>query len=724
MKKIFFILVLFSIASVAFCQIASSENAIEKTTSPDGWMIHTRSSIYQIIVNKNGEVIPAYYGDDAQESFLKKNALWTNRVQEVPVRGGFADKTPAVEVVFADNVRDLDLKFEKGEIVQIDDYPALKIIQNDKVYPLQIISYLRVIPQWNIIEKWIEVINTGKKDPIHIENLRSASISLPADSYGLNYLSGYWGHEYQPQVTRLTPGIKTLQVKDFKSYGVPAFIVGKENTIRDTSGHAWFGILQYSGNWRIDFDKFPEGELQILGGMNFWDTRWNLKPSEHFTTPKFIFGFTERGKEGVSHDLSGYEREIVMPKNTVKKLRPVIYNSWYATTFNVNEKDQLALAMIAKSIGVEMFVIDDGWFKGRINDAGGLGDWTVDYNKFPEGLNPMIKKINDLGLDFGLWVEPEMVNPNSNLYRKHPDWVLNFPNRTRHESRNQLVLNLARKDVYDYLYKSLYNLLKNHNIKYLKWDMNRALSEPGWPSASPEMQREVLIRYVQNLYKLIDELRKEFPGVWFENCSSGGGRVDLGMLSRTDAFWASDNTDPIDRLFIQYSFLGFLPANTMISWTTNEDNHQGRPSLEYRFDVAMSGMLGVGNDITKWTKEDITVATEKIAKYKQIRPIIGNGILYRLVSPYENNKCALQFMSKEGDEGVLFLYNLNEIKKGAKEDSEANNILQLRGLNEEGLYKIEGDTLIYKGSFLMRTGISWRVSGPFKSKILIVKMVE
>jgi alpha-galactosidase len=365
-----------------------------------------------------------------------------------------------------------------------------------------------------------------------------------------------------------------------------------------------------------------------------------------------------------------------MPKNTVGKVRPVIYNSWYATTFNVNEKDQMALATIAKSLGVETFVIDDGWFKGRVNDKGGLGDWTVDLHKFPNGLNPMIKKINGMGLDFGLWVELEMVNPNSDLYRSHPDWVLNFPNRTRHESRNQLILNLAREDVYNYLHTSLFDLLKQHNIKYLKWDMNRALSEPGWPSAPTEMQREVRIRYVQNLYRLMDEIRKQFPDVWLENCSSGGGRVDLGMLSRTDVAWASDNTDPIDRLFIQYSYLGFFPANTMISWTTYEDAHDQQPSLAYKFDVAMSGVLGVGYDIIKWTNEEKALATEKIAKYKQIRPLIHNGILHRLISPYEHNRCALQFVSKDRKEAVLCLYNLNENMQGATNDIDTAKLLK------------------------------------------------
>ena len=723
--KIFFLTVVFLLFfSFSFCQTVPSGNIIMKTTAPDGWLIRTKSSVYQIKVNGNGEVVPVYYGKAEQALFEKKNPLWTDKISEVPVRGGFADKTPVVEVLFPDNVRDIELKFVKGDISDVNGYPTLKITQNDKVYPLQIISYIRVIPQCDIIEKWIEVINTGKKSSIRIENLQSASLSLPSDSYELNYVSGYWGHEYQPQSTLLTPGLKTLQVKDFKSYGIPWFIVGKENTITDNSGPLWFGSLQYSGNWRIDFDKSPEGGLQIVGGINFWDSWWNLKPSEHFITPKFIFGYTEKGKEGVAYDLQRYEKEIVMPKNTVERLRPVIYNSWYATTFNVNEKDQLALAKIAKSLGVEMFVIDDGWFKGRVNDAGGLGDWTVDLNKFPNGLNPLIKKINDLGLDFGLWVEPEMVNPNSDLYRAHPDWVLNFPNRTRHEQRNQLVLNLARQDVYDYLFKSLSNLLKEHNIKYLKWDMNRALSEPGWPSAPPEIQREVRIRYVQNLYKLIDGLRKEFPGVWFENCSSGGGRVDMGMLSRTDVFWPSDNTDPVDRLFIQYSYLGVFPANTMSSWVTDEEAHDEHPSLAYKFDVAISGVLGVGYDITKWTNEEKALATEKISKYKQIRPLIDNGILYRLVSPYKENRCALQFVSKDRKQAVLCLYNLNENMKGSTNDTRNINMVQLEGLDPEASYKMEGDKEIYKGSYLMKIGIQWPVWGSYKSKILSVNMTK
>jgi alpha-galactosidase len=722
MKRIFFASTFVLAISSAFCQVAPPSNVIEKITSPAGWLIHTRSSVYKIIINENGELVPQYYGNP--EGASVKNPLWTGRVQEVPVRGSFANKTPALEVLFADNVRDIEMKVEKEEVIDVEGYPTLKVTQRDKTYPLQIISYIRVIPQWDIIEKWIEVVNAGKSSTIRLENLQSASLSLPADSYELSYLSGYWAHEFQPQTTLLTPGVKTLQVRDFKSYGAPFFIVRKPGSEGDTSGAAWFGSLQYSGNWRIDFDKSPQGDLQIVGGINFWDTWWNLKPSERFVTPKFAFGYTKQGTEGVSHNLSGYTKEIVLPESTKHKVRPVIYNSWYATTFNINEEQQIVLAKIAKSVGVETFVIDDGWFKGRKDDHAGLGDWTVDTQKFPNGLTPLIKKINDLGLDFGLWIEPEMVNPNSDLYRSHPDWVLYSPNRTRHQGRNQLILNLAREDVYNYLYTSLSTILKNHNIKYVKWDMNRALSETGWPSATSPLQREVLIRYVQNLYKLIDQLRSQFPDIWFENCSSGGGRVDLGMMARTDLAWASDNTDPIDRLFIQYSYLGIFPANTMISWTTHEDPHQQQPSLAYRFDVAMSGVLGLGHDISKWTPEERSIATEKITKYKEIRPLLQEGVLYRLVSPYKHNRCALQFVSKDHKEAVLYLYNLNETMLGATNDTRSNTILQLRGLDSQTLYKIEGDDQQYIGSYLMQIGIQWPVQGSFKSKILSVKAVK
>lgn len=701
----------------------SRTDVITATENPKGWIITSHSSTYQLVVTDEGQVMPVYYGP-AQHGIPQKPIGDNPGIPaEIPVRGGFANKTPVIEAIFYDNNRDIDLQFERAEISTLNGYPLLSIVQADRHYQFEVTSFIRVIPSLDLLEKWIEVRNLGNKS-IRLENLQSGSISLPADVYELNYVSGYWGHEYQPQATLLTTGTKTIQVKDFKSYGIPAFILSRENNLGDVTGNAWFGTLHYSGNWRFDFDKDPEGSIQVAGGINFWDTWWNLKTGDTFSTPILTFGFTTAGREGVARTLSKYEKENVMKKANKDRLRPVLYNSWYATEFAVNEKDQLALAKIAKSLGVEMFVIDDGWFEGRVNDKGGLGDWTVDLKKFPNGLNPLIKKINDLGLDFGLWIEPEMVNPNSNLFRKHPDWVFNFPNRTANEVRNQLMLNLAREDVYDFLYQSLHTLLKDHNIKYLKWDMNRPLSEPGWPDAPLEMQREVRIRYVANLYKLIDTLRKEFPEVWFENCSSGGGRVDLGMLSRTDVFWASDNTDPIDRIFIQYSYLGYLPANTMISWTTHEDAHNTHPSLEYKFDVAMSGVLGVGYDITKWSDSQKSLAAKKIAEYKELRPLINNGIVHRLVSPYTSEKSALEFVSTDSGKAAVFFYNLGEVMHGSTPGSRNSTKVQLRDLDAQKRYKSSLDGVLYTGEYLMKVGVAWPLHGSYTSKIATFDRID
>lgn len=717
-----FILSLVSIKAQAYQE---RDSVIISTDNPKGWIIHTKSSAYQLVIAKEGNVLEVYYGPSEQAAFKKKNTSWISGADEIPVRGAFPTKTPLLEVVFADNVRDCELTFVKAEILSLEGRQTLKIVQKDVYYPLEITSFIRVLPEFDVLEKWVLVKNTGKKNVIKIENLQSASISLPADVYNLTHMAGEWGHEFQLRTTQLTAGVKTLQARDFKSFTNPNwFMVRPENEREDTSGSAWFGALQYSGNWRMDFDQAFNGRLQIVGGINFWDTDWNLNPGATFETPKFILGYTQSGFEGAAQNLAAYIRKTILPEPWRNKVRPVLYNSWYATTFNVNEEQQLALAKIAKDIGVELFVIDDGWFKGRNNDHAALGDWTVDKKKFPAGLGPMIKKINDMGMDFGIWVEPEMVNPNSDLYRAHPDWVFYFPHRTSHEGRNQLMLNLAREDVYQYLLESLSNLLSENNIKFIKWDHNRTLSEPGWADAPVAMQREVRIRYINNLYRLIDTLRSRFPDVLFEDCSSGGGRIDLGMLSRMDQAWTSDNTDPIDRLFIQYGYLSAFPANTMVSWITQEDWHNLKPSLDYKFDVAMSGVLGVGYDITKWTDDEKKLAAVKIAKYKEIRSLVQFGSLYRLVSPFKENKCALEYVSDDLSSAVVFCYNMAEYLEGSISEKQGTNVLKLRGLDSKASYKISqlGDTA-YKGDFLMNIGIPWPEKGAYKSSVLELRKV-
>jgi len=699
--------------------VSAQNHPIKVGDDGTSWAITTRSSGYHLELSRTGDVRTTYYGN-------KVHIENPGRVvaPEIQLRGGQVTHTPMLEVIFPDGVREIELEYKSYEITEINGYPTLKIVQNDKFYPIEVSSFVRVLSEYDMIEKWIEVANTAKKGVIKIENLQSGSVFLPKDAYELIHYSGVWGYEFTPHKTLLTQGIKTIQVKDFKSYGASSFMIRPEGEDDKYSGKVWFGSLSYSGNWRIDFDKAFAGTVQVVGGMNFWDQEVNLKPQQKFTSPRILFGYTEQGVEGVTMNLTSYAKEKLLPASHRNQIRPVLYNSWYATTFNVNEEHQLALAKVAKEIGVEMFVIDDGWFKGRVNDKAGLGDWTVDKNKFPNGLKPMIEKINAMGLDFGIWIEPEMVNPNSDLYRAHPDWVFHFPNRQRIENRNQLILNLAREDVYQYLYKYFHDLLEENNIKFIKWDMNKPLTNPGFPSAPTDEQRAVRIKYVENLYRLVETLRKEFPDVWFENCSSGGGRIDLAMMSRFDFNWASDNTDPVDRIFIQDSYLTLFPANTMISWVTQEDWHRMNPSLEYKFDVSMAGVLGVGYDITKWNEEQKKIASEKIAQYKLIRETVMNGHAYRIISPYEADRCVLQYVDKEKQKSVIFAYNMAEYPNNAHEHLKHSPLIQLRGLLPDEHYRIDDFRETFSGRYLMEVGITLPLRGAYKSKIYSVEAVR
>ena len=724
-SKIFIAFILLLTVFRASAQIESIINANEKLI---GWNVQTKNSLYQIALNDRGDVYPTYYGAKAQVKGLmtqdrSRGGNGPFPVNEVPVRGKYADKIPAVEVVFADGTRDCELVLDKAEVVMIDNRQTLRITQKDKYYPLCVVSFVRVLPEYDIIEKWIEVKNTARKESINIDNLLSSSILLPSNKYFLKHHAGRWLSEFQLQRTELTAGIKTLQSRDFYAFeNTPWFAVTTKEVDDVSDADVWFGQVHYSGNWRIDFESTLSGALQIAGGINFWDTQWQLQAGQTFTTPKMSIGFTQKGYDEAARLNSNYVRNEVMRESTLNNVRPVIYNSWYATGFNVNEEGQLKLAQEAKNLGVELFVIDDGWFSGRKDDHYGLGDWFADPQKFPNGLNPMIKKINDMGMQFGLWVEPEMVNPQSELFKKHPDWALYYNNRAKTEWRNQLTLNIAREDVYQYLLQSMTSLLKNNNIKFIKWDRNRGLTEAGWPSATPTLQREVRIRYINNLYRLIDELQKQFPDVVFENCSSGGGRSDLGMLSRMDQTWTSDNTNPLDRLFIQYGYLSAYPANTMVCWTTGYDSRIINLPLEFIFDVAMTGVLGVGDNITQWNDKQKEIAKNKIAEYKSIRQLVQQGNLYRLRSPFEGSKVSFEYISQDSTEVVVFCYNLNTTLEGAVQENISSKQLLLKGLDPSAMYQLnDKNNSVLSGEQLMKIGISWPVTNAYRSVVIKFK---
>jgi alpha-galactosidase len=421
--------------------------------------------------------------------------------------------------------------------------------------------------------------------------------------------------------------------------------------------------------------------------------------------------------------------DSILPGHPTPKLRPVLYNSWEATTFDVNEAGQMALAEKAASLGVERFVMDDGWFGQRANDHSGLGDWYVSQPKFPHGLKPLIDKVHTLGMDFGLWVEPEMVNPDSDLYRKHPDWVLNFPGRPKTEARNQLVLNLARPDVRAYVFDSLDKLLGENNIAFLKWDYNRNWSEPGWPTAPAGAEKNVYIDFTKNFYGILAELRQKHPNVEIESCSGGGSRVDLGVMQYTDEVWSSDNTDAFDRLLIQNGFTYAYTPGVMMAWVTDSPNwvNQRTLPLEYRFLSSMQGSLGIGADLNKWNSDDFAKATRMVAQYKAIRETIQRGQLYRLITPEKNSEHSVtESVSRDGRQAVTFafLHSSKELYPYPR--------IHLRGLNADAFYtiaafagKLASDTpTTASGTYWMERGIDVEMRGDFQASAFTLAQIN
>lgn len=634
---------------------------------------------------------------------------------------------PCLKVTLQDGNRDLVLRYVSHEI----HGDRLEVVTKDIQYDLFAHLHYRVYPGAGIIEKHA-VVENRTSQPITIESAQAGTWYLPpGDGYRLSYLNGRWAGETQLVQEDIHPGLKILESRrgTTSHQTNPWFAIDapEGNGSDQEHGPVWFGALGWSGSWRFSIEQTPHQQVRVTGGYNTFDFAYPINPGERLETPPFYGGFTSHGFGEASRMLHRFAREFILPGGLSAKPRPVLYNSWEATEFNVDEPGQKALAEKAARIGIERFVMDDGWFGARNDDHAGLGDWYVNPKKFPNGLQPLIRYVNSLGMDFGLWVEPEMVNPNSDLYRKHPDWAMNFPGRPRTEARNQLVLNMAREDVKEYTFAWLDNLVTENNIAFLKWDMNRNFSEPGWPEAGPANEKKIWVKYVSNLYEIIDRLRAKHPKLEIESCSGGGGRVDLGIMKRVDEAWTSDNTEAFDRLRIQEGFSYPYPAQVMMAWVTDVPNYNGRSTpLQYRFLVAMMGSLGIGNNLNKWTNADFALATQMIAYYKTIRGTVEQGRLYRLFSPRAGDLTANQYVSEDGKQSVLFAF------LRAQQYGRPTPTIRLRGLDERAVYRVralDGSKLVEKletasGAYLQNHGLNLLLTGDYDSTSVLLERVE
>ncbi|HEX6771988.1 MAG TPA: alpha-galactosidase, partial [Acidobacteriaceae bacterium] len=545
-----------------------------------------------------------------------------------------------------------------------------------------------------------------------------------------HWLTGRWAGEFQLQSVPLAVGSQVIESRRGSTgqQANPWFALENPDSSGEEHGGVYFGELGWSGSWRLTMEQSSMHQVRITGGYNPFDFGYRLAPGESLTTPPFYAGFTDGGMGEASRILQRFQQGVILPGAPHPKLRPVLYNSWEATEFNVSESGQIALAEKAAQLGVERFVIDDGWFGQRKDDHAGLGDWYVNKQKFPNGLKPVIDRVHQLGMDFGIWVEPEMVNPDSDLYRKHPDWAMNFPGRPRTEGRNQLLLNLARPDVMEYTFQWLDDLVSNNDINFLKWDYNRNWAEPGWDAVPVADQKKIYVAYVNNLYAILDRLRAKHPKLEIESCSGGGGRVDLGILRRTEEVWTSDNTDALDRLSIQDGFSHAYTPGVMMAWVTDPQRTRPTP-LKSRFLVAMEGSLGIGANLNKFTPEDMTTAKDLVAFYKTVRPTVQQGSQYRLIAPSRpgapSERAATEYVSTDGTQAVVFAY-LHSQNFG-----DPYPLVRLHGLDPKALYRLrplDPKQLLSPheatGSYWMGHGLDFNLRGDYDSTAVVLERTQ
>ena len=700
------------------------------------WVLGTGRTTYVMGLNERGELQTLYWGgkltsdrdlsaarSHAEHVSFDSSETMTNL--EYPGWGGRYYNEPALKVTLASGVRDLVLKYASQEIRG----DTLEIRLKDIQYDLFVKLIYKVFPGEDIICKQA-VIENHTPQIVTVESAQSGVWYVPeGEGYRLTYLTGRWANETQLIREAIHPGKKVLESRRGNtSHNLnPWFAIDAGGEADEEQGRVWFGALGWSGNWKLVVEETPAAhQVRVTGGYNDFDFSWPLQPGESLGTPPYYGGFTSRGFGEASRLLHRFERDQILPDRAHPEVRPVLYNSWEATTFDVDKAGQKVLAEKAAKLGVELFVMDDGWFGKRNDDHAGLGDWYVNPQKFPHGLQPLIRYVNSLGMDFGLWFEPEMVNPDSDLYRQHPDWAMNFPGRPRSEARNQLVLNLAREDVKEYIFGVLDKILSENKIKYIKWDMNRHFGEPGWPEAPLAEQKEIWVKYVRNVYEIIDRLRARHPSLDIEACSGGGGRVDLGILERVNIVWTSDNTEAFDRLGIQEGFSFAYAPKVMSAWVTDVPNLNGRSTpLAYRFLVAMQGALGIGANLNKWSPEDFALAARMISTYKSIRETVQQGDLYRLCSPREGALTANQYISAHGKQAVLFAF------LHSQQYVRPLPALCLRGLDANALYRVKRldekvveQQPVLSGSFLMQHGLNLDLRGDYDSTLVILERIE
>jgi len=633
---------------------------------------------------------------------------------------------PAVRATHNDGNPSLELKYISHNSETISNNVIHnRILLKDPEYPFEVTLNIKTFAEEDVMEQWVEIKHNEKK-PITIFNYASSMLHFDASKYLLTQFHGDWAEEMKIQESELTSGIKILDTKlgtRAHMYQTPVFLLSLNGRSDENSGEVLAGTLGWSGNYRFLFEVDEKGSLRVISGINPFASEYTLEPGRVFKTPSMIITYSASGRGQVSRNLHRWAIKYGILDGTGTRL--TLLNNWEATGFSFDEKKLSEILDETKKMGLDLFLLDDGWFANkypRNNDRAGLGDWQENKAKLPNGLGYLVREADKKGVKFGIWIEPEMVNPKSELYENHPDWILKLPNRPEHYFRNQLVLDLTNPKVQEFVFNVVDEMLtKNPGIAFIKWDCNRMMTNT-YSVYLKDKQSHIYIDYVNSLYNVLDRLRKKYPALPIMLCSGGGGRVDYGALRYFTEFWASDNTDGLERIYIQWGYSYFFPAvsvcNHITSW--------GKQSLKFRTDVAMMGKMGYDIRINEMTENELKFSQDAIVNYKRLSDIIWHGDLYRLVSPYEENRAVLMYVNRTKTKAVLFGYTLNA------RYGETFNRVRLQGLVPGRTYKIqeintstEGRRGMgmsesgrsYTGDYLMKVGLSVGSASPLTSTV-------
>lgn len=674
-------------------------------------------------VGENGRLYQTYLGEKLLHEADVNRFSWdihagsdgsiSQRGWEVYSGSGNEDYfEPAVAITHNDGNTSTYLYYVSSSTSPVEGGTQTTINLRDDKYPVDVTLHYVAYPKENVIKTWSEIKHQEKK-PIILSTYASTMLYFCRSSYYLTEFSSDWAKEARMSSQQLQFGKKVIDTKLGSRAAMhthPFFEVGLDQPVSENQGDVLMGTLGWTGNFRFTFEVDNAGNLRVIPAINPYASNYELKKDEVFTTPEFIFTLSNQGSSQGSRNLHEWARNYSLKDG--KGTRLTLLNNWENTGFDFNQEILANLMKEAKHLGVDMFLLDDGWFGNkypRKDDHAGLGDWEVTHSKLPGGVPALVKAAKEAGVKFGIWIEPEMVNPKSGLFEKHPDWAIHDANRKTYYYRNQLVLDLSNPAVQDYVYGVVENLMKeNPEIAFFKWDCNSPITNIYSPYLK-DKQGQLYIDHVRGVYNVMKRVKENYPNVPMMLCSGGGARCDYEALKYFTEFWCSDNTDPVERVYIQWGFSQFFPAKAMCAHVTSWNKNT---SVKFRTDVASMCKLGFDIGLKDMTADELAYCQDAVANWKRLQPAIMDGDQYRLVSPYETNHMAVNYVSKDQKKAVLFAYDVYP-----RFQEKLINV-KLQGLDPNKTYKVEEINLMpgvdsalksngqtYTGDYLMKVGI-------------------